>query len=124
MQATASPQVTAQPVYDERIIGFRLRIGADGRVKGCRITRSSGDKKIDSAACKVLTARSRFKPARDNYGNAIEDTYEGKVKWRVEGDAEPPPSTTQCTSRLCVSLFEARLKRGSGVFRRNSRSAA
>lgn len=87
------PQALVEPAVHDRIVGYRLHIGVDGRVKDCTVTRSSGDSAIDKAACKALTLRSRFKPARDNYGNAIEDTYEGTVKWRVEDESFDRNST-------------------------------
>src|SRR5687767_4629825 len=44
----------------EGTVGFRLHVGADGRVTKCNITSSSGHVSLDSATCQLLTARARF----------------------------------------------------------------
>lgn len=65
------------------IAGFRLGIGADGRVESCSITRSTGHSELDTATCALLTRRARFDPARDGVGNKTAGTFASSVEWRI-----------------------------------------
>lgn len=71
---------------DEGPVRYRLEIGPDGRVSTCAITASSGSTALDSATCRILRARARFRPARDGAGNPVPDAREGEVTWRMEGE--------------------------------------
>jgi protein TonB len=51
-----------------------LTIGADGRVTGCNLIKSTGNSALDSATCNILRRRAKFTPARDSNGNATGDT--------------------------------------------------
>jgi protein TonB len=52
----------------------QLTIGADGRVTGCNLIRSTGNGALDAATCNILRRRAKFTPARDSNGNATSDT--------------------------------------------------
>jgi protein TonB len=66
--------------------GFRLEIGANGRVTNCTVTSSSGSSALDSTTCRLLRARARFTPAKDDTGAATSDTYSGRIVWRLPAD--------------------------------------
>ncbi|MGV3731424.1 MAG: energy transducer TonB [Sphingopyxis sp.] len=68
---------------NEGITSFRLLIGADGSVKGCRITDSSGFPSLDRRTCELLLARAAFHPATDDAGKALLDTYSNRVSWKT-----------------------------------------
>jgi len=68
---------------EEGRTGFTLAIGADGRVTACSVTRSSGSEALDSAACRIITRRARFTPARDADGRPTAGSYSNSVSWRV-----------------------------------------
>ena len=63
--------------------GFRLSIGADGRVFNCVVTRSSGSAALDAATCRILRSRARYRPARDTVGNPMTGSDSGRVTWRL-----------------------------------------
>jgi len=65
------------------IAGFRLSVGADGRVTGCEITRSTGHTELDTATCALLTRRARFEAARDSTGARTSGTFASSVEWRI-----------------------------------------
>lgn len=70
----------------------RLDVGADGRVTNCTVVISSGNTALDSAACRAMTARARFAPARDRQGVAVPSTFMRRVRWALPDDepvAEP-----------------------------------
>jgi TonB family protein len=75
---------------EEGMVGFRLDVGANGRVSNCTITQSSASASLDNATCRLLTARARFTPARDLAGNPVSDALRGRVAWRIVNDFDRP----------------------------------
>jgi protein TonB len=69
---------------DEGTTGFRLNIGANGRVTNCTVTSSSGSSALDNATCRIMRARARFTPARDQFGNPTTDTHSARIAWRIQ----------------------------------------
>jgi protein TonB len=63
-------------------------IQPDGRVRPCRIVRSSGDRELDAVTCREIERRYRYAPARDEWGRAVASTMGGPHHWRrrVERD--------------------------------------
>ena len=76
---------------EQGTVGFRLDVGADGRVTNCSITSTSGSASLDSTTCRLLRSRARFNPARDSNGNATTDSTYGRITWRLPVDAPPTP---------------------------------
>lgn len=100
---------------------FRLSIGADGRVQGCAVTRSSGYDLLDSTTCRLMVRRARFTPATDPQGRPRTDEFDGYIEWRPPEPRLPwsplperPQAAmdlwSQCTwgeaSRLTLSSLE------------------
>lgn len=52
-------------------VGVAVTIGPDGRVTNCRVTSSSGESVLDSAACQGMERYARYDPALDAGGNPI-----------------------------------------------------
>ena len=52
-------------------VAIAFRVTTDGRVENCRVERSSGWDVLDSATCRLVTERFRFRPARDAAGRAV-----------------------------------------------------
>ncbi len=73
----------------ERGIGGRVEIlftvGADGRVKSCTVTRSSGVAELDQLTCRLITQRFRYRPSTDRFGHPIADEVEGEHDWVAGG---------------------------------------
>jgi protein TonB len=63
---------------------FRLDIDATGSVIGCTITESSGYRRLDDTACKLMRKRGRFKPATDAGGAAVPGDWSSRFNWWVE----------------------------------------
>jgi TonB family protein len=76
---------------EEGTSGFRVDVGADGRVTGCTITESSGSATLDETTCRIVSARMVFHPARDAQGRAVPDTFSSRIAWRIPA-SEPPPT--------------------------------
>ena len=65
------------------VTGFRLSIGADGKVRGCEVVASSGFPGLDRTTCDKVTRRARFEPAIDGYGNTVPGSYSGRIRWQI-----------------------------------------
>jgi protein TonB len=62
----------------------RFTVGADGRPSGCAVVRSSGNADLDSATCRLIERRFRYRPARDSEGKAVAATMGWKQIWWQE----------------------------------------
>jgi TonB family protein len=65
------------------IVGVRLDVGEDGRVKRCLIVESSGSAEFDRTTCSRLRTRARFHPARNAGGLPVPGRYRLRVRWRL-----------------------------------------
>lgn len=63
-----------------------LTVGADGRVRACRVHRASKDPEADRITCRLATDRFRFKPAMDSAGNPVESVYGWQQRWFYPGE--------------------------------------
>jgi periplasmic protein TonB len=68
---------------NQGVTGFRLTIGADGRVQNCEVTKSSGHPGLDTATCDKVRARARFDPATDDSGAKVTGTYTNAIRWEI-----------------------------------------
>ena len=66
--------------YGSATISFR--VNTDGRMSGCRVTRSSGDPYVDSIVCEAATRYLRFRPARDAGGRPVAQDMNYTPSWR------------------------------------------
>jgi protein TonB len=64
-------------------VAFELAALPDGRVYFCRVMQSSGSAALDAATCRILRARVRYVPARDEAGRAVVDDMFGVIEWRL-----------------------------------------
>jgi len=69
---------------------FRLDVSPEGRVTGCTVTASSGSAALDSATCRILRARARYRPATDAGGRPVAGSHSGRARWVLP----PEPSAT------------------------------
>ena len=77
---------SAQAAGAEGTAQATLTIGADGRVVGCNLIKSTGNGALDSATCNILRRRAKFTPARDSNGNPTTDTYTTPpIRLQLEG---------------------------------------
>lgn len=62
---------------------YRLSVASNGRVTACEIVATSGAKRLDEAACRMITRRARFDAATDDSGAKVVGTYSGTVRWEI-----------------------------------------
>lgn len=61
----------------------RLVIGTDGRASRCDIDESSGRADLDSATCRIILERYRYRPARDAAGNPVQEVVHMAQVWET-----------------------------------------
>ena len=52
-------------------------------MKACEIVKSSGFRRLDDAACRLVTNRARFEPATDRFGEKVVGSYSNSVSWEM-----------------------------------------
>ena len=67
----------------EGIAAYRLIVGTNDRVSACDLTRSTGNRQLDSATCRFIQRRARFEAATDESGARVVGSYTGTVKWQI-----------------------------------------
>ena len=64
--------------------GVSVQVGPDGRVTSCSVTSSSGSTILDDTACRLVTRRARFNPAKDVSGTAIASSWSSRFRWQIQ----------------------------------------
>ncbi len=59
----------------------RFTVGTDGRVRNCRVTRSSGHSDLDATTCRLIEQRFRYRPARNAAGEPVEEEVSRTFDW-------------------------------------------
>jgi len=67
----------------EGTVGVSVTVNTDGRVSGCRVSRSSGSSVLDEAACRGMTRYARFNPALNDAGSPTNGTYSTSILYRL-----------------------------------------
>ena len=65
----------------EGTVSVRYTVGADGRVSGCAVTRSSGHPELDSTTCRLIERRFVYRPARDSTGKPAAEVVRKTYDW-------------------------------------------
>ena len=62
-------------------VTMRGTVTANGRVTGCRVTRSSGVPELDILTCRLIEQRFVYRPATDRYGRPVPDDVDIEWTW-------------------------------------------
>ncbi len=65
-------------------VSVRYAVEVNGRVSGCRITRSSGNALLDATTCRLITERFRYRPSLDARGRPVRSTVVVDHEWVLE----------------------------------------
>ena len=69
---------------------FAFTVRADGSIADCRITRSSSNRALDEATCRLALRRFRFRPALDPAGRPVAAVENGEQEWQLGPEQELP----------------------------------
>ena len=78
----AYPAAALRAEAEGRVVA-RLTIDTGGRVSGCSVTTSSGNRDLDDTTCRIAKSRVRFTPAKDQNGAPIQSSYTLPVRWQL-----------------------------------------
>ena len=67
----------------EGTVIVRFTVGTDGRVGGCRVTRSSANAELDATTCRLVEQRFRYRPARDAEGRPVPELVSRTFDWML-----------------------------------------
>jgi len=68
------------------VTGIAWTINEQGRVENCHVTSPSGSPDLDDAACRLVTRRGRYTPAKDQAGNPIKSTDARRFRWQIPNE--------------------------------------
>jgi protein TonB len=78
---------SAQREGVQGVSALTFEVNALGRIENCRVTSSSGSSVLDDTACKLVTRRGRYTPAKDDNGSPIAGgTKTLRFTWRLPAD--------------------------------------
>lgn len=61
-------------------------INEQGKVENCHTVESSGSPDLDETACRLITRRGKYTPAKDQNGNPLKSTASRVVRWVLPKD--------------------------------------
>jgi protein TonB len=67
-------------------VAISVQVGADGRVQGCAVTKSSGNAQLDDATCRLYARRAHFQPALDAEGKPVASVHADRIRWELPAD--------------------------------------
>ena len=62
-------------------VSVTFTVQVNGRVTGCRVTRSSGVAELDMLTCRLIEQRFRFRPSTDRYGRPYAEDVDFDQDW-------------------------------------------
>ncbi len=65
------------------VVAISVTIGADGKVRSCLVTQSSGNRLLDDTTCRLYAKRAHFTPARDVDGNPTTAQRSDRFRWQI-----------------------------------------
>ncbi len=68
----------------EGSVGVSVTVTPDGRVGSCSVTRSSGSRDLDRAACEGMKRYAEFNPALNAAGDPISSSYSTTITYRLQ----------------------------------------
>lgn len=62
-------------------VGISFTINEQGRIENCQVTQSTGSSDLDEAACRLVTRRGKYAPAKDQGGNPTKQSAALRFRW-------------------------------------------
>lgn len=70
----------------EGVTKISWQINEQGKVENCQVTGSSGSPDLDDTACRLITRRGKYAPAKDQNGQPVRSTASRSVRWQIPKD--------------------------------------
>lgn len=105
----------AKAAGEQGAVRFQAEVDAKGNVMSCKVTATSGYRRLDDETCEMIVDHASFKPTLDSEGKAREAMHDGVVNWRLPGNtplAKPQLASTEAPDKV---ICKRSLKTGSLV---------
>jgi protein TonB len=66
-------------------VRFQAEVDVKGNVMTCKVTATSGFKRLDRETCDLIVDHATFAPTVDSEGKARQAVHDGIVNWRIPG---------------------------------------
>lgn len=66
---------------EEGLVIAEMEVSPNGRVASCQVVQSSNSRSLDEATCAIIARRARYRPARDEAGQAVTGHDKVRIKW-------------------------------------------
>lgn len=109
---------TAMMDHKQGVVRFVVEVDPTGKPVECKVVQSSGDEELDITACKLVTLRARFLPARDEKDRAVTGRYANSVKWVLPKTLSAPRLMALTFTMLIDAdgaIAECRIMRAEGA---------
>lgn len=80
------PEVRQMVNGTMQIVYVRYSVETDGRIGTCQVTRSSGNRSLDSATCAAIQQHFKYHPARDPDGQPFRAYVVTSEGWQMDRD--------------------------------------
>lgn len=67
----------------EGVTKLAWQINEQGKVENCQVVSSSGSPDLDETACRLLTRRGKYTPAKDQNGRPMRSTASRSIRWVI-----------------------------------------
>lgn len=107
-----TPADVPMEIMEENVlhtVGIAVTVKPDGRVQSCLVEKSSGNRKLDSYTCKLLTRRARFRRPTHIDGSPAYGLYRTGINWWA-GNGYPPRRLPLADLYLTVSKLPPKLE--------------
>ena len=84
----------AKAAGEQGSVTFRAEVDGKGNVMRCKVTGSSGFRRLDDETCELIVDHATFKPVLDGEGKGRAAVHDGVVNWRIPGAAPPTKAAT------------------------------
>ena len=68
---------------EEGSVGYRVDVSAEGELRSCEITKSSGHNRLDKATCELMIHHVKFSPDTNGEGRPLDSIIEGSIVWKL-----------------------------------------
>ena len=75
---------------EEGVVGFQVVVEPTGRIRSCKVTRSSGFAALDTTTCDLMIENARFKAVADARGHRGLSRHDGMLAWTLPADVARP----------------------------------
>jgi TonB family protein len=101
---------------EQGVVGIKVTTDAQGRLRDCAVSKSSGYASLDEAACDLLIEHAAMKPYLSPDGRGVVRHQDGQVVWQLPEGYKPvatPAVLANISGRTDKKICRVQTKTGS-----------